>query len=107
MTVIDTAKPAEVSASAPTLVHLSGDIDIFTTARLRQRLIDALGDSTGLLVLDLSQVTFCGAGGLGMLVGVQSRARARGITLALTGVPPRVTRLLLTTGLARHFPVTG
>ncbi|PRX53570.1 anti-sigma-factor antagonist [Nonomuraea fuscirosea] len=107
MTVIDTASLAGVSASAPTLVHLSGDIDIFTTARLRQRLIDALGDSTGLLVLDLSQVTFCGAGGLGVLVGVQSRARAQGITLALTGVPPRVTRLLLITGLDRHFPSTG
>lgn len=105
MTVIDTVPPAEVTASAPTLVHLSGDIDIFTTARLRQRLIDALGDSTGLLVLDLSQITFCGAGGLGVLVGVQNRAKARGITLALTGVPPRVARLLLITGLDRHFPV--
>ncbi|MEV0386730.1 STAS domain-containing protein [Nonomuraea sp. NPDC050643] len=95
MTVINTA--------APTLVHLSGDIDIFTTARLRRQLINALGSSTGLLVLDLSQVTFCGAGGLGVLIGVQDRAKARGITLALTGVPPRIARLLRITGLDHHF----
>ncbi|MFG6201837.1 STAS domain-containing protein [Nonomuraea sp. JJY05] len=105
MTVIDTAPLAGVSAPAPTLVHLSGDIDIFTTARLRQRLISTLDHSTDLLVLDLSRVTFCGAGGLGVLVDVQGRARTRGITLALTGAPPRVARLLRITGLDRRFPV--
>ncbi|GAA1637970.1 anti-sigma factor antagonist BldG [Nonomuraea maheshkhaliensis] len=105
MIAIDAASPAEMNASAPTLVQLSGDIDIFTTARLRQRLIDTLGHSSGLLVLDLSQVTFCGAGGLGVLVGVQNRAQARGITLALTGVPPRVAWLLRITGLDHRFLV--
>ncbi|MEO3801924.1 STAS domain-containing protein [Nonomuraea sp. B1E8] len=105
MTVIDTAPLAGASASTPTLVHLSGDIDIFTTARLRQRLINALDHSTDLLILDLSQVTFCGAGGIGVLIGVQGRARTRGITLALTGVPPSVARLLSITGLDHHFPI--
>ncbi|MEU8398358.1 STAS domain-containing protein [Nonomuraea sp. NPDC048892] len=105
MIVIDTAPLAGASASAPTLVHLSGEIDIFTTARLRKRLINALDHSTDLLVLDLSRVTFCGAGGLGVLVGVQRRARARGITLALTGVPPRMGRLLRITGLDHRLPV--
>ncbi|MFB4274587.1 STAS domain-containing protein [Nonomuraea sp. MTCD27] len=109
MTVLDAAPLGEATAStsalasAPTLVHLSGDIDIFTTARLRQRLINTLGHSTGLLVLDLSQVTFCDVGGLGVLIGMQGRARARGITLALTGLPPRVARLLHLTGLDRRF----
>ncbi|MFI7422362.1 STAS domain-containing protein [Nonomuraea sp. NPDC049684] len=105
MTVIDTAPLAGASASASTLVHLSGDIDIFTTTRLRKRLITALDHSTDLLVLDLSRVTFCGAGGIGVLVCVQGRARARGITLALTGVPPRMARLLRITGLDHRFPV--
>jgi anti-sigma B factor antagonist len=104
MTVIDTA-PLGTSASAPTLVHLSGDIDIFTTARLRRRLLNTLDHSTDLLILDLSQVTFCGAGGIGVLIGVQGRARALGITLALTGLPPRVARLLCITGLDRRFPI--
>ncbi|MEV4398988.1 STAS domain-containing protein [Nonomuraea sp. NPDC049607] len=106
MTVIDIA-PQAVSASAPTLVQLSGDIDIFTTARLRQRLISALDHSTDVLVLDVSRVTFCGAGGIGVLIGVKGRARARGVTLALRGVSPRMARLLRVTGLDRHFPTTA
>ncbi|MEO3876535.1 STAS domain-containing protein [Nonomuraea sp. B12E4] len=105
MTALNTAPLDGVTASAPTLVHLSGDIDIFTTVQLRQRLLNTLAHSADLLVLDLSQVTFCGAGGLGVMIGVQSRARARGITLALTGLPPRVARLLRITGLDRSFPI--
>ncbi|NBE98531.1 STAS domain-containing protein [Nonomuraea sp. KC401] len=106
MTVIDTAPPpGGPSAAAPTLIHLSGDIDIFTTEQLRQRLLNALGYSTTLLVLDLSKVTFCGAGGLGVLLGVQGRARVRGITLALTGLTPLMTRLLQVSGLERRFPI--
>lgn len=105
MTVIDNAPREGASAPSPTLVRLSGDIDILTTARLRQRLIDTLATSTDLLVLDLSLVTFCGAGGLGVLVGVQGRAQALGITLALTGVPLRMSRLLHVTGLGHRFPI--
>ncbi|MCA2224980.1 STAS domain-containing protein [Nonomuraea aurantiaca] len=112
MTAIDTAllggaTATAPTASAPTLVHLSGDIDIFSTAQLRQRLLKTLNYSTDPLVLDLSRVTFCGVGGLGVLIGVQGRARARGITLALTGVPPRVARLLHITGLDRRFPIVA
>ncbi|MDR8410216.1 STAS domain-containing protein [Nonomuraea sp. 3-1Str] len=112
MTVVDTAPLGGATATAPTalaptLVHLSGDIDVFSTAQLRQRLLNTLDYSTDLLVLDLSQVTFCGAGGLGVLIGVQGRARARGITLALTGVPPRMARLLRITGLNRRIPIVA
>ncbi|SEH03120.1 anti-sigma B factor antagonist [Nonomuraea solani] len=105
MTALDTAPFDGVTAPAPTLVHLSGDIDIFTTAQLRQRLLNALDHSTDTLVLDLSQVTFCGAGGLGVMIGLQSRARARGITLTLTGLPPHLAGLLRITGLDRRFPI--
>lgn len=103
MTITNAMTPREASTLKPTLIHLSGDIDIFTTAQLRHRLLDALSRTTGTLVLDLSQVTFCGAGGLAVLLGVQARARALGVTLALTGIPPFVTRLLRITGLAPHF----
>lgn len=105
MTVIDNAPLSGALDPAPTLVHLSGDIDIFTTAQLRQRLINTLASSTGLLVLDLSQVTFCGAGGLGVLIGAQGRAKAQGITLALTGVPLHMASLLRITGLDHRFPI--
>ncbi|MEV0149569.1 MULTISPECIES: STAS domain-containing protein [unclassified Nonomuraea] len=105
MTVIDTSPPGVAGASAPTTVHLSGEIDIFTSAALRRRLLSTLHHSTSLLILDLSEVSFCDAAGLAVLVGIQHRARARGVTLALTAPTPYMSRLLHITGLDRGLPV--
>lgn len=102
MTVIDVGRPA-----TRTTIHLSGEIDIFTSKALRLRLLNALDRSTSMLVLDLSQVSFCDAGGLGVLVGIQARARAQGITLAMTGLRPNMTRLLAISGLKTHFPIAS
>ncbi|GAA3255026.1 STAS domain-containing protein [Nonomuraea helvata] len=105
MTVTDTAPLGVANPSSPTTVHLSGDIDIFTSAALRQQLMSTLHYSTSLLILDLSQVSFCDAGGLAVLVGIQHRAQSMGITLVLTAPRPFMTRLLHMTGLDRGLPM--
>ncbi|MFG6200743.1 STAS domain-containing protein [Nonomuraea sp. JJY05] len=107
MTVIDTAPLGVADRSRPTTVHLSGDIDIFTSAALRRQLMATLRYSTSLLILDLSEVTFCDAGGLGVLVGIQRRARQMGITVALTAPRPFMSRLLHITGLERGLPMVA
>jgi anti-sigma B factor antagonist len=100
MTIVGTAP-----LSAPTTVRLTGEIDIFTSKAMRRQLLSALRRSTGRLIVDLSQVTFCDAGGLAVLVGIQRRARARGITLVLVAPRPQMSRLLRITGLDRGLPV--
>ncbi|WP_283136143.1 STAS domain-containing protein [Rhizohabitans arisaemae] len=107
MTVVDTAPLGMSDPSRPTTVHLSGEIDIFTSEALRRRLMSTLRHSTSLLVIDLSEVSFCDAGGLAVLVGIQHRARSMGITLALTAPRPFVSRLLHVTGLERGLPVVA
>ncbi|TKK87831.1 STAS domain-containing protein [Herbidospora galbida] len=91
--------------TAPTILHLSGDIDVSTTTDLRRRILGALDHSVEVLILDLSAVTFCGAGGLGALLHAQARARSRGVTLALAGLTPQMARLLEITELSDRFPV--
>ncbi|MFI6597363.1 STAS domain-containing protein [Nonomuraea sp. NPDC050536] len=107
MTVIDTAPPGRVGSSIPTTVHLSGEIDIFTCPALRRQLLHTLHQCTSLLIVDLSEVTFCDAGGLAVMVGIQHRARAQGITFVLTGPRPFMSRLLHITGLDRSLPMVG
>lgn len=104
MTAIAIAPPGRAGPSAPTTVQLSGEIDIFTSKALRLRLLSALRYSTNVLILDLSEVTFCDATGLAVLVGIHHRARAQGVTLMLTGARPYMTRLLHVTGLERSLP---
>ncbi|YCK40206.1 STAS domain-containing protein [Actinomadura sp. ATCC 39365] len=103
MTVIDAASPTEAGAAAATIVNLSGEIDIFTSTLLRRQLTDTLRHSTRLLILDLSQVSFCDASGLAVLVGIQHRARAQGITLGLAHPRPYTAQMLRLTGLDRSL----
>ncbi|MFG1708015.1 STAS domain-containing protein [Nonomuraea sp. M3C6] len=107
MNVIDAAPLARAGPSAPTIVHLSGEIDIFTSKALRQQLLDTLSRSTPLLILNLSRVSFCDASGLAVLVGIQHRARAQGITLALAAPRPDMSRNLYMTGLDRGLPMVA
>lgn len=97
--------PRAGGTSAPTTIQLSGEIDIFTSKALRQSLVAALATSTSTLIIDLSGVTFCDATGLGILVGIQHRARAQGITLALAGPRPFMLNLLHMSGLDRSLPI--
>ncbi|GIH96254.1 STAS domain-containing protein [Planobispora siamensis] len=99
MTVITTAPPRRLGSPAPTTIRLSGEIDILTRTALRRRLLSALHYSTDLLIVDLSEVSFCDACGLSLLVDIQQHAQARGITLVLRAPRPNMARILRITGL--------
>ncbi|MEV4570296.1 STAS domain-containing protein [Nonomuraea sp. NPDC049419] len=107
MKVIDTAPLGVAGPGQPTILRLYGEIDLFTSADLREQLLSALHYSTSLLVLDLSEVSFCDAAGLAVLVDVQQRARPMGITLALASPRPFMSRLLRITGLDRALPMVA
>ncbi|WP_051760782.1 STAS domain-containing protein [Herbidospora cretacea] len=94
-----------LATTVPTVLHLSGDIDISTTADLRRRILTALDHSVEALILDMGAVTFCDATGLSVLLRAQRHARARGVTLALTRLTPQMTRLLDITELGDQFPI--
>ncbi|MEV1171427.1 STAS domain-containing protein [Nonomuraea sp. NPDC049784] len=93
--------------AAATIVHLRGELDLGTREAVRERVLRALHRSTGLLILDLSGVSFCDAAGLGVLIGVQHQARTLNIALGLAAPRPHLARVLRLTGLDRSFPMYG
>jgi anti-sigma B factor antagonist len=60
------------------LLAAAGEIDIATSPRLIAALNEAVTDSTGSLVVDLSRVGFMDSTGLALLVRAQRRMRRRG-----------------------------
>ncbi|GGL02197.1 STAS domain-containing protein [Planomonospora parontospora] len=107
MTAADARPSGATRPPVPTVVRLSGEIDILTGRAIRERLLDALRHSAGPLVLDLSEVSFCDASGLSVLVGVQRRARELGVALILTAPRPHMSRILRITGLDRSLPTAA
>ncbi|GAA4556474.1 STAS domain-containing protein [Planotetraspora kaengkrachanensis] len=99
------ARPLAASWPAHTIVRAHGEIDIATSPALRMRLRNAMRRSENVLILDLSDVSFCDASGLAVLVGIQRRARQCGITLRLAAPSRRMTRLLQITDLDQSFTI--
>ena len=88
------------------IVAVSGDIDISTVARLRERL-SGLADGGGTLIVDLNRVTFIDSAGLGALVGAARRAAARGGSLHAVCARPQTRKLLWLTGVDRRIPLAA
>jgi anti-sigma B factor antagonist len=84
------------------LVAVAGEIDISTVPRLRGVLRTVTAGGVRVIV-DLDQVSFIDAIGLGALADAAGRAGAAGGSLHVTAAAPRVRRLLAITGLDRHL----
>jgi anti-anti-sigma factor len=88
-----------------TVVRLRGDIDIATAPAVRARLLGVPRFGVRLLILDLSEVSFCDAAGLGVLISIKRRATLLGITLRLTDPSFQVAKLLRINGLDRSLAI--
>ena len=84
------------------IVTVAGEIDMFTAARLRERLLElaAVGRP---VVIDLDQVGFMDSAGLSALVGAANRAAAHGGSLRVVCARPKILKLFRLTGLDRRL----
>ncbi|QNP70163.1 STAS domain-containing protein [Streptomyces roseirectus] len=90
-----------------TEVVVGGRLDVHSAADARTVLHAAVDDGVGDLVLDLSELDFWDATGLGVIMGVHRRAGREGRRLVLRGVPPQLQRLLVATRLHRILAIEG
>lgn len=88
-----------------TVVHLGGEIDVYTAPLVREKLDDQLREGRTDLVVDLTDVTFLDSTGLGVLVGRLKRVRTLGGSLRLVGSEERVLKVFAITGLDKVFEI--
>ncbi|SRR5579875_1092256 len=86
------------------LATLVGELGLATAPVLRERVSELLA-ARHPLVIDLDQLGFVDATGLGVLVGAAKRAQAAGVHLRLVCARQRTWRLLQITGLDRRLPL--
>ncbi|GAC1356054.1 MAG: hypothetical protein NVSMB31_16640 [Vulcanimicrobiaceae bacterium] len=89
---------------SPAVVRLAGDLDVFLKGKLQQEL--QTGPDGGLLVIDLTQVTFIDSAGLTVLIDSHKRAaRSGGEVRLVVQEDQQVYRILQITGLTRMFKI--
>jgi anti-sigma B factor antagonist len=88
-----------------TVVSVTGEIDVYSAATLREplnALIDIAGNS---VLLDLQAVDFMDSMGLRVIVGAHKRAEATRSQFALLSTRPQIRNLLHITGLDEVIPM--
>jgi anti-sigma B factor antagonist len=88
-----------------TILQVSGEIDVYTAPRLRQRLVELVGDGVRHLVVDMERVEFLDSTGLGVLVGGLKRMGAHEGTFVLVCGQERILKIFRITGLDRIFTI--
>ncbi len=84
------------------VITVTGEVDIATVAGLRERLF-TLADTSPSVIVDLDQVSFIDAAGLGALVGAAHRADIHGASLQVVCDRPQTRELLRLAGLDRRL----
>jgi anti-sigma B factor antagonist len=93
------------TADGQAMVSVRGELDIATAEQAHaylRRVVD--GEKKGKITLNLADLTFCDAAGLGVLAKVASYARRTGRTLRVTAARPSLLRIMRITGLDAAFP---
>lgn len=87
------------------IITIVGELDITTTADLRNQILTTLNTTKTPVIIDLSEVSYCDSSGLALLVGTQRHASLHGLTLTLAAPRPNLTKILRLTGLDRTFTI--
>jgi anti-anti-sigma factor len=86
------------------VVRIDGELDIATAPRVRGPLVEAARrGAPPFLVVELSELTFCGSIGLAELLSAQRAAEQHGGQVVLVGCRPELIRLLRLAGVQELF----
>ncbi len=87
------------------VLSVRGEIDAYTSPRLRERLASLMDQGRFRLIVDLEDVGFMDSTGLGVLVSCLKRAKEHAGEMILVCTSPQILRVLAITGLDRVFDV--
>lgn len=98
---VETRKPRENVA----VIALTGEVDVYTSPRVKQEVVDCLNAGCTRLIIDLTGVEYLDSTGLGVLIGALKRARERDGDLKLICDNVRILRIFEITGLTKIFDI--
>ena len=96
---------ASESRGGVTVVHVGGEIDVYTAPMLREHLDEHISHGRHRLVVDLEDVPFMDSTGLGVLVGRLKLVRVNDGTLRLVCSSERILKVFSITGLDKVFQI--
>ena len=103
-------EPAQLELSCRTdadgnqVVTVTGELDIATAEQAYTYISGVIDEGPAPVSVDLGELTFCDAAGLGVLAKIARHARQAGRQLRLTSARPSLLKIMRITGLDGAFP---
>jgi anti-anti-sigma factor len=94
----------QMAADGKATVRMRGELDIATADQAYAYLRDVVDSQDGPVTMNLAELSFCDAAGLGVLAKVAGYARRSGRPLELTEPRPSLLRIMAITGMDEAFP---
>ena len=94
----------QVAGDGKATVRVTGELDIATADQAYAYLRDVVDSQAGPVTMNLAELTFCDAAGLGVLARVAGYAKRSGRSLKLTAARPSLLRIMRITGMDEAFP---
>jgi anti-sigma B factor antagonist len=85
------------------VIPLPAEIDATNAEGIRQALVSAASHDAAVLVIDMSETTFCDSAGVNAIIAAHKQAKAAGTQLRL--VAPGVLRILTLVGADQLVPI--
>lgn len=89
------------------VVTVSGEVDVYTSPTLKERLIEAIDEGCGQVIVSLDGVAFIDSSGLGVLVGCLRRVKERDGSLTIVCSRDQILKIFRITGLDKVFPIVA
>ncbi len=93
------------TSSGLRLVRPTGELDVYTVARLQSFIDDLTRDGVNEICLDLSQLRFIDSRGLGLLVTLTKQVRDAGGSLIVAAPSASLSRLFAISGIDQVISV--
>ena len=85
------------------VIDLSGDLDTYTCGKLREAILNLLGNAETRLIIRMAKVNYIDSSGLGTLVGGLRRVSEQNGALAISGASEQLRKVFSITGLNKVF----
>lgn len=87
------------------LVDLEGEIDIYTSPKLKESLIEALEDKNSNMLIDFLKVDYVDSTGLGALISILKKVKESENMVYVENVKPNIRKLFDITNLDKVFEI--
>ena len=87
------------------VVDLSGEIDVYTSPKVKDATTELIDQGHYNLVINLEKVRYIDSTGLGVLIGSLKRVREHGGAVTLVCTNPQIKKIFDITGLVKIFGI--